>query len=161
MRAVREAERARRAYERSAAADEKERKRLYLESRVAEVEAMNEQLDQTISALEGLLAATLDVDDFLDFEALKEAPELPTFQPGALSTPEPPPRIEAFLPTPLGLIEKLVPGAKAKHERALEDARQGFEAESAAHQKREAERERALGEARSQHQQESAQVVAR
>jgi restriction system protein len=161
MRAVREAERARRAYERSTAAEEKERKRLYLESRVAEVEAMNEQLDQTTSALEGLLAATLDVDDFLDFEALKETPELPAFQPGALATPEPAPRIEAFMPTPLGLVEKLVPGAKAKHDRALEDARQRFETESAAHQKREAERERALGEARSQHERESARVVAR
>jgi hypothetical protein len=42
MQALREAERARRAYERANAAEEKEHKRLYLESRVADVEALNE-----------------------------------------------------------------------------------------------------------------------
>src|SRR6202795_2721501 len=98
MRAVREAERARRAYERATAAEEKEHKRLYLESRAAEVEAMNEQLDATVAGLEHLLGATLAVDDFLDFDALKEAADLPPFQPGSLGTAEPAPRLEAFLP---------------------------------------------------------------
>ena len=52
MRALREAERAQRAYERSVAMEEKERRRLYVESRVADVAAMNEQLTATVEALQ-------------------------------------------------------------------------------------------------------------
>lgn len=73
--AVREAERARKAYERAQATEEKERKRLYLEARQADVDAMNAELAGTIDALETLLTQTLDVDDYLDFEALKVEPE--------------------------------------------------------------------------------------
>lgn len=47
--AQREAERARKAYERATAADQKERQQLYLESRSASVDAMNEQLDAQIT----------------------------------------------------------------------------------------------------------------
>src|ERR687893_75282 len=76
-RMAREADRARRAYERAQAADAKERARLYVESRVAEVELCNEQLGQDVAHLQTLLTDTLAVDDFLDFETLKEAAPKP------------------------------------------------------------------------------------
>ena len=56
----RAADQARARYERSAAADERERKRLYAESRTADVAAMNAELADTIAALDGVLAATLE-----------------------------------------------------------------------------------------------------
>jgi restriction system protein len=72
--AAREADRARRAYERTQYLDEKERKRLYAEARQAEVEAMNEQLAAEDTALETILRTTLNIDDFIDFAALKRKP---------------------------------------------------------------------------------------
>jgi restriction system protein len=85
---AREAERARKAYERAALADEKERRRLYLESRAAGVAADNGRIEQQVDQLQGLLAATLSVDDYLDFEHLKQTPTIVPFSPGALEVAE-------------------------------------------------------------------------
>ena len=146
--AVREAERARKAYERAQVLEKKERKRLYLESRTAEVEAMNAQLQARNEELERLLIATLETDDYLDFETLKVEPEIPPFQPGALAVSTDPPRIEMFMPPSPSGFAKLVPGAKGKHEQAVAAARRAFESESAAHAEKERQREQALMEAR-------------
>lgn len=148
MAAMREAERARKAYERGQALGEKERKRLYLEARTAEVEAQNAELQARNDSLESLLASTLAVDDYLDFETLKVEPEVPPFQPGSLDVAEPPPVIDTFTPPPLSGMAKLVPGAKAKYAQAVETGKQAFAAESAAHAERERRREEALAEAR-------------
>ena len=64
----REQERAQREYEKQVARDEKERKRLYLESRVRETDSLNRELEASVSSLEGLLTATLDVDDYIDLD---------------------------------------------------------------------------------------------
>jgi restriction system protein len=146
--AIREAERTRKAYERAQAGEEKERKRLYLESRMAEVDAMNAELQAANDGLESLLAATLDLDDYLDFETLKVEREIPPFQPGALAVTETPPQVETFMPPPLSGVGKFVPGAKAKHEQAVVAATQGYEAAQAAHAERELQREAALAEAK-------------
>jgi restriction system protein len=71
-RAARDAERAHRAYERAQTAEAKERQRLYVESRLADVELLNEELQDDVARLHRLLADTLTVDDFLDFETLSE-----------------------------------------------------------------------------------------
>ena len=67
-----DAERAHRAYERAQTAEAKERQRLYVESRLADVELLNEELQDDVARLHRLLADTLTVDDFLDFETLSE-----------------------------------------------------------------------------------------
>jgi restriction system protein len=144
--AAREADRARRAYERAQYLDEKERKRLYAEARRTEVEAMNERLAAENTALEAVLRATLNVDDFIDFAALKRKPELPPFQPGELATAGPAPEVVAFTLPPLSGMSRLKPGAKAKHEQAVEEARNRYDAEKAAHERRERERRRRLAE---------------
>jgi restriction system protein len=143
-RAVREAERARKTYERAQAAEEKEKKRLYVESRLAEVEAKNKQLEAYLVSLENLLDHTLNVDDFLDFERLKQEPEIPPFQPGELARPEPVPQIA--LPSELSAIGKLVPGAKARHEKQVEEAKVKHEMALREHSEREATRQKLLAE---------------
>lgn len=157
-RAAVEAERARKAYERARIADEKERARLYAEARVAEVAALNEQLEADAAALERILPDTLDVDDFLDFEALKEVVPRPTFDPGPLGVPEPPPNPVDFQPPPLGTAQKLVPRAKQRYAERFEAGRREYESAIRAHQEREVERLRRLAQARDQHQQAVAEL---
>jgi len=150
-RATVEAERARRAYERARVADEKEQVRLYTEARVAEVAALNENLADDVAALERILRDTLDVNDFLDFESLKEVISQPPFDPGPLGIPEPPPDPTAFQPPPLGTAQKLVPGAKNRYMARFEAGRQRYESAVHEHQQREAERLRRLAETREQY----------
>jgi restriction system protein len=156
-----EADRALRAFERAAAADQKERARLYAESRAAEVAARNDGIAVDIAALEGLLRDTLAVDDFLDFESLKEAAPRPQFTPGALAAPEQPPDPAAFAPTPPSGAQKLVPGGRQRYLARWEAGRQQFDAAVQAHQQREAERRRRLEQARAAYQHEMATIEER
>jgi restriction system protein len=134
--ATREAERARKALERAEAWEQKEQKRLYLEARQAEVDAMNGELESEVAELETLLAATLDVDDYLDFETLKVEPEIPPFQPGSLDIREAQPTRDSFLPEPLSGVAKFVPGAKARHELAVAEGETRYAAAVAEHGER-------------------------
>lgn len=119
-RVQREQERAQREYEKQVARDEKERKRLYLEGRGREVEALNRELDHSVAGLEDLLVATLQVDDYIDLDSLKQMYREPAFSTADLppATPEP----EAEPVERLGVLASLVPGAKAKHSTAERDA---------------------------------------
>ncbi len=160
-RAAREADRARRAYERSVAADAKERQRLYVESQVAAVDLRNEELAQDVAGLQMLLADTLAVDDFLDFDALKQAAPKPVFSPGQLAVAEPAPDPDAYSPPrPTGLRAHL-PGAKEKYQAQWEQGRLVYEAAVAEHQQREADRVRRLEAAKAEHARKVAEVEAR
>lgn len=149
-RLARERERERLRREREAARqhayEEKERKRLYLESRAAEADEANRELVAVVEALEGLLAATLNVNDALDFESLKERPARIGFNPGELAQPATPPSYQA--PAPLGMLQKLVPGAKAKYAQAVGAAEQSHADAMAAFEQAERDREAALAHAR-------------
>jgi restriction system protein len=102
--AVRQAEQAQRAAERAAAqyarAAEADRKRLEKEARdarvaakQAEVNRRNTGLAEIYEDLDSLLASTLDVDDYVDLEALRVRVEHPPFPHPELEvvTPLPPP----------------------------------------------------------------------
>lgn len=100
--ALREAERARKAEERSrlaaARASDAERKRLEREAKAAHAEAMqaevalkNALLQETYDEIDGLLEATLEVDDFVNLEALRREAEHPPFDRPDLETSLPPP----------------------------------------------------------------------
>ena len=156
-----EADRARRAFERAVAADQKERARLYAESRLAEVAALNEDLTDDIAALDGLLLDMLAVDDFLDFESLKEAAPRPQFAPGALAVAEPLPDPGYFRPPALSGPQKLVPGARQRYQARLEEGRQQFDAAVQAHAAREAERQHQLEQARAEHERAIAELEER
>ena len=147
-----DAARARRAYERAQASDQKERARLYTESRIADVAALNERLADDVAALEGLLGDTLELGDFLDFESLKETVPRPRFDPGQLAVPEPAPLVADFQPPVPGAAQRLLPGAKKRYGEQFELGRRQYETAVHAHQLREAERLRRLEQARSEYQ---------
>lgn len=146
-----QADRAQRAYQRALAAEAKEQQRLYVESRMASVELDNQNLDDQVSRFGSLLQETLDVDDFLDFETLKEATPLPTFEPGPLSVEEAPPDPSVFVPNPPAALGKLVPGSQQRYLRRYQAGKVAYEAAVQEHRDREAERLRQLAAASNAH----------
>jgi restriction system protein len=144
--ARREAERARAAYLRAVAAEDKERKRLYAESRLADVAAMNDDLEATVKALEGLLAATLTARDLVSFSSLKKPASPPPWRHGELEQAQPAPALESFMPAPPAGLSKVF--GKGKHEQAVTEARARYEQAVTDHRARERQRSQALAAAR-------------
>lgn len=155
--AQREAQRARAAYERAAVADERERKRLYVESRTAEVAAMNDDLARTVTDLESVLAATIDVDNHFDLEQLKQPIVVDPFDPGPLGVPAPVPREAEFLPAPPRGVSRMLGGAR--HEEQARLARTRYEWALADHAARERTRVDELGRAEQEHRRRRAEVL--
>jgi restriction system protein len=142
--ARREAERAYRAAERASAAAgranaaeqkaaEKEAARLHLESRHAEVAAMNADLAGVYAEIDGLLAATLDVDDWVDLERLRvTSVEHPAFDPGKLAHAASPPSLQ-YPPQPVWQEPEAprglsgVMGGRKRHEANVARARADYE----------------------------------
>ena len=146
--ARREADRARAAYVRALAAEDKEQKRLYTESRAADVAAMNDDLEAEIAALQGLLDVTLSVDDRISFSSLKQPPSVPPWGHADLEQVEPAPVLEAFMPPPPAGLAKMF--GKGKHEQALAEGRARYEQAAGEHRLREEQRSRALEQARAE-----------
>lgn len=140
--AVREAEQARKAEERARAAavqaSSQERKRLEKEAAAAHVAAMQAEVDVRNAALaeiydeiDSLLKATLDTDDYVDLETLRQVAVHPGFDRPNLevSAPLPPSILEPPRPempavdAPKGLI-----GRKKKFEAAQAQAEAEFNA---------------------------------
>jgi restriction system protein len=160
-RQARVAEREQKERERALAARQREEKRQHVEGRAAQVEELNADLDAEVAALAGILAATLSVDDYLPFESMKEEPEIPPFQPGALAIREPVPTLESFIPQPLSALRKLLPGAKSKYDAQVAEANERFRQAMEDDAARELQREAALAEARRQYDQEVGKIKAR
>lgn len=140
--AQRQAERSRVAAERARAAAvtaaarerdrlEREAARLHVESQVAEAESRNANLARVFEEIDGILAATLEVDDYINLEALKiTTVNHPPFMPGQDGTPIPPmPRLMyppeptyQEPPAPGGLF-----GAKKKHAELIAQAQAKYQ----------------------------------
>lgn len=155
-----EADRARKAYERAQVADEKERRRLYLESRAADVDAQNELLEGEVADLESILTSSLQVDHIVDFEAMRARPELRPYDPGPLARPEPRPTAAEFAVPPLTSGKRLVPGAKEKQARAEHEAMFAYRSAIDAHASRDAQRIAAWRSAYEAHEASNAALVA-
>src|SRR4051812_17670559 len=110
--AIREQQRLEREALRQAAADEREYKRRYAEARQREAEVLQRELDHRVGALEGLLEATLAVDDYVDLDTLKPVWRPSRFDGGALSRPATEPQLE--LPEAPRGLKAAVPGARRK-----------------------------------------------
>jgi restriction system protein len=142
--AAREAQRARQAAERAAVAagrastaQQKEAQRAaaveHVGARIAEVAALNADLAQQYQQIDGLLASTLGVDDFVDLESLKVTAQHPPFEPGGLVTPVatmpplvyPPEPVYQVPPAPKGLSHAL--GGKKKYEDVIATSRAAHE----------------------------------
>ena len=78
IRAVREAERAEKAYQRALIADEKENKRLHVESQMEEAQNQNQELDEHVQALGKILTDGIRRNPVLDFAKLRTKP---TYKP--------------------------------------------------------------------------------
>ncbi len=96
---------------------------------------MNADLVQVYGEIDGLLASTLDMDDFVDLESLKiGSVEHPPFEAGQLATPVPsmPPLVYPPEPVyqepaaPKGLSSAF--GGKSRHEQAVAQARAAHQA---------------------------------
>jgi restriction system protein len=153
-RAARALERERQRREKGAARqrafDEKEQKRLYAEQRTHEAEQLTKELVRRVDELEELLSACLSKDPSFAIEALKTEPADIPFEPGELANPIEPP-VEQ-LPRPLSVLQKLIPGAKAKYERAVSDADATYAADLAHAVQAEHDRQTAFSAAQREHQ---------
>lgn len=102
-------------------------KSAHISAREAEVDALNAELEETYEAIDGLLAATLDVDDFFDLESLRRKTEQPAFSDTHLERPtttpatihDPPEPVYREPPPPKVFFSK-----KKKHEAAIVAARE-------------------------------------
>ncbi len=161
LQATKARERADRAADRARVADERERRRLYLEAREQEVEALDAELASHRELLERVLEATLEVDDHLDLDRLKQAANIGPFDPGPLAVAQPRPDPAAYEVTPMTFTQRLLPGAKARHERQVEARHQTQTQDVASWEAAEGSRLQALAAAREAYETEIAAVEAR
>ncbi|WP_028672242.1 hypothetical protein [Saccharospirillum impatiens] len=87
---------------------EKEEAAAYLEAKLAEVNDLNAELQEVYDDIDGLLAATLTVDDHVDLETLKQEVKHPPFDRSDLERPIPTPVKPEHLEKP-ALIEPDTP----------------------------------------------------
>jgi restriction system protein len=129
------AERAQAAFARATVAEQKaaerEAKRLHQEARLAEVASMNARLRETYSEIDSLLAATLDVDDFVELERLRTTAEHPPFAQSDLEVPAPPPTLVSAPPEPVFSEPEAPKGlgglfGRKKHAAAVTAAQEAF-----------------------------------
>ena len=138
---------------RAARADATERKRqeqLAHEAGAAAAAAMKAQLDSRLAELRTILTLALSTPPRLPFAMLKRTVQAPPFDPGDLGKPAPAPVWDDFAPPQPGMLSGLV-GGKARHARAVEDARQAHQRAVAEHERSEDKRLRQLRAARQAH----------
>lgn len=122
--AAKVAEQTRKAYERASQVEQKERTRLYVESRIAHANLQNEELEHTVARLNTLLTEAVAVQHFLDVQTLKPPLPNPVFTPGPLAITEPPPAPYLYQPpAPTGL-QNLLSGAKEKYAQEIAKAQE-------------------------------------
>lgn len=113
---------------------EKEAKECHYSAMTAEVERMNLELSEIAEDLDGILAATLDVDDFLDLETLKVQAIHPPFLPQKflLEACPPLPIADPVAPTYVEpTTSKIITHffGKKKHKQKVETARAKYASE--------------------------------
>jgi len=144
--AVREQERLEREAARRAAQSEREAKRLHPEARERTVDRLNADVSGRLDELQGLLHATLSVDDHVDLLALMPTWAPPRFDDRGLARPLAEP--ELVMPAAPGGLKAMVPGTRRSYDEAVEAARTRHAATLAEHREREAERHRELSRLR-------------
>ncbi len=102
----------------------------YVESRKQEAEDLNEDLLWQYAQIDGILAATIGVDDFVDLESLKQTAEHPAFPRWDLERPKTPADRIQEPPAPVAAQPEPVKGLfgrKRKQEEAVQRARTAHE----------------------------------
>lgn len=135
----------------------------YQAAREDEAREETEAIAARVKELQGVLAATLDVDDTIDFAALRVVPDYPELTiPVALAEPAVQPTEWLFLadvPKP-HLLARLVPGAKRRHERSVDRARAAYQAALGEWRAGEEPRKAKLGEVYAEHRRKCQQIDA-
>ncbi len=127
----RESEKQQRESIRLKAQADKEAKQLYLESRIQETEDNNKQLAERLSELNGILEQTLTVNDTISFDNLRIYDKFQDFTlPNDLQKISQPPKPEAFLANikKPNALEKLIPGAEDRFQKAIKQAKINYQA---------------------------------
>jgi len=154
--ALREARRA----ELNRIADDKERKRRYVEQRLEEVEEQNAQLDATVASLSRVLQEGLDRQDWpVNFDSLKKPLAMPPFDAKGANVPQPPPKLDDFVPKPPGIMQRLTGGQK-RFELNVQTAHKDYEEAAKRHAASEMARELRLVLARREYVETCAQIEA-
>jgi len=160
-RAARERARNAKAAARQAAKDAveeaKEAKLRYLESRQDAVEELNQDTATRVTELADILSHTLAVDDKIEFAELRINTAFPDFSvPAKLAHAPRVPEERRYLDkvSSPGFLARLLPGASARHGRALAKARQDYEEANSIFAKEKAIYDRALAEAVAEHKRE-------
>lgn len=121
---ARDVDRARLQNQRTSAAEqkaaEKEALRLHLEDMNAEVNARNALLLQEFEEVDGILAAALSSEAFMDLEDLRGKAEHPPFDAQGLDVPTPPPTLAVAPPEPVYTEPPPAKGLFAKKHHAAE-----------------------------------------
>lgn len=110
-RAQRDYARAQKDYARTQREIEKLERQQYLEEQEEQVAEMNSDIKDRVTSLRAVLEHTLDVDDSIVFESLKQKGSFPAFVPKSFN--EPPPKEP-------NMLQRLLPGGKASHESAMQ-----------------------------------------
>ncbi|MGD0019040.1 MAG: restriction endonuclease [Candidatus Limnocylindrales bacterium] len=159
--AIKAREQAVRAAERSRAANERDAKRLHTEAREEETAALEAELASRIESLENILKATLAVDDYIDLDTLKQHPAIPPFAPGLLGQPIPRPQAGAYAVLEPTFAQRLIPGAKERHARAIAEAQMRLQRDNSAWEANEAARNAQLQAARGAYDREVAEITSK
>jgi restriction system protein len=110
---------------------EMERQRLNREAQEAEVERLNGELALQLADIDNILAATLEVDDYVELEDLRKVAEHPPFEsahstpipaPAPIPVPAEPVYVEPEAPRGMGAVF----GGKKKHAEAVAAAQAEF-----------------------------------
>lgn len=146
-RAAREEAKAARDRKRQAAADERERKKLYIQDRKAEAAAMADDVQGRLAELDGLLTAGIRDQPVVTFASLRRTDTYPAFDAGQLGEPLPPPVWEHFAPAPPSGLGKIF-GGGGRFDRQLDSARAVYAQAVDQHAAAEADRRRQLAHQR-------------
>jgi restriction system protein len=155
VREARDREQATRAAIQRAAADQRERDRLYIEDRKAQAEAMADDLQTRIAELDSILTTALHRGPGVSLASLVE---MPPFDPGGLDRPVAEPRWEQFAPRPPGWVGRMF-GGGARYADEEAAAREVYEQECARHAAAESDRRRELAERRRAYDGEAAEAA--
>lgn len=160
MAAQRQTEQAQRAYERAHKADERERHRLYVEDRIAETDALNDECARQFSTLNAILTTSIAHDYTFDVHSMKKPLEIPAFNPGPVAHPIQQPLPQQFMPTEPTSLQKLIPGFKERYGQAYADGYKRYEYAYATYQQQEYYRQCQLADLWKEHEAHVASVKA-
>jgi hypothetical protein len=112
-----------RALERDMRLMQREEKRRYQEDRAAKVAALNDELNQSLLALDSILRSGLKRDPSVDWFTLSQPPMKSSDFNASLTLPIVP-RLESMCRVAPGLLDQLIPGGKARHQRRVMEAKE-------------------------------------